>query len=93
MVIVKSKHKKFKGDLKINLCDERLYPIESVKYLGVKINTNLNCKYHMNDLSIKLNRANALLFKLRKYFSLKILRSIYLAIFDSDLSYCYLACA
>ena len=93
MVIVKSKHKKFKGDLKINLCDERLYPIESVKYLGVKINTNLNCKYHMNDLSIKLNRANALLFKLRKYFSLKILRSIYLAIFDSYLAYCYLACA
>ena len=93
MVIFKSKHKKFKGDLKINLCDERLYPIESVKYLGVKINTNLNCKYHMNDLSIKLNRANALLFKLRKYFSLKILRSIYLAIFDSYLSYCYLACA
>ena len=93
MVIFKSKHKKFKGDLKINLYDERLYPIESVKYLGVKIDTNLNCKYHMNDLSIKLNRANALLFKLRKYFSLKILRSIYLAIFDSYLAYCYLACA
>ena len=93
MVIFKSKHKKFKGDLKINLYDERLYPIESVKYLGVKIDTNLNCKYHMNGLSIKLNRANALLFKLRKYFSLKILRSIYLAIFDSYLAYCYLACA
>ena len=88
MVIFKSKPKKFEGDLKIKLCGKRLYPTESVKYLGVKIDTNLNWKYHVNDLSIKLNRANALLFKLIKYVSLKILRSIYFAIFDSYLSYC-----
>ena len=35
--------------------------------------------------SIKLNRGNALLFKMRKYVSIKILRSIYYAIFDSKL--------
>ena len=39
------------------------------------------------------NRANALLFKIRKYVSLKILRSIYFAIFDSYLSYCCLVWA
>ena len=87
MVIFKSKQKKFEGDLKIKLCGKRLYPTESVKYLGVKIDTNLSWQYHVNDLSIKLNRANALLFKIRKYVSLKILRSIYFAIFDSCLSY------
>ena len=69
------------------------YPTESVKYLGVKIDTNLSWQYHVNDLSIKLNRANALLFKMRKYISLKILRSIYFAIFDSYLSYCWLVWA
>ena len=74
--IFKSKQKKFEGDLKIKLCRKRLYPTESVKYLGVRIDTNLNWKYHVNDFSIKLNRANALLFKVRKFFSLKILRSI-----------------
>ena len=93
MVIFKSKQKKFEGDLKIKLCGKRLYPTESVKYLGVKIDTNLSWQYHVNDLSIKLNRANALLFKMRKYVSLKILRSIYFAIFDSDLSYCCLVWA
>ena len=61
MVIFKSKQKKFEGDLKI--CGKRLYPTESVKYV--------------NDLSRKLNRANAF-------------RSIYFAIFDSYLSYCSL---
>ena len=83
MVIFKSKQKKFEGDLKIKLCGKRLYPTESVKYLGVKIDTNLSWQYHVNDLSIKLNRANALLSKIRKFVSLKILRSIYFAIFDS----------
>ena len=83
MVIFKSKQNKFEGDLKIKLCGKRLYPTESVKYLGVKIDTNLNWEHHVNDLSIKLNRANALLFKMRKYVNLKILRSIYFAIFDS----------
>ena len=83
----KSNQKKFEGDLKIKLCGKRLYPTQCVKYLGVKIDTNLSWQYHVNDLSIKLNRAsNALLFKMRKYVNLKILRSIYFAIFDSCLS-------
>ena len=87
MVIFKSKQKKFEGDLKIKLCGKRLYPTESVKYLGVKIDTNLSWQYHVNDLPIKLNRTNALFFKIRKYVSLKILRSNYFAIFDSYLYY------
>ena len=90
MVMFKSKQNNFEGDLKIKLCGKRLYPTESVKYLGVKIDTNLSWPYHVNDLSIKLNWGNALLFKIRKYVSLKILRSIYFAIFDSYLSYCCL---
>ena len=93
MVIFKSKQKKLEGDLKIKLCGKRLYPTESVKYLGVKIDTNLTWQHHINDLSTKLNRANALLFKIRKYVSPKILRSIYFAIFDSHLSYCCLVWA
>ena len=93
MIIFKSKQKKLEGDLKIKLCGKKLYPTESVKYLGVKIDTNLTWQHHVNDLSIKLNRVNALLFKMRKYVSLRILRSIYFATFDSYLSYCCLVCA
>ena len=39
MIIFKSNQKKFESDLKIKLCGKRLYPAESVKYLGVKIDT------------------------------------------------------
>ena len=49
----------------------------------MKIYTNLRWQYHLNDLFIKLNTANALLFKIEKDVSRKILRSIYFAIFDS----------
>ena len=93
MVIFKSKQEKLEGGLKIKLCGKRLYPTESAKYLGVKIDISLTWQHHINDLSIKLNKANALLFKMRKYVSPKILRSIYFAIFDSYLSYCCLVWA
>ena len=66
MVIFKSKQKKLEGDLKIKLCGKRLYSTESVKYPGVKIDANLTWQHHVNDLSIKLNRGNALFFKIRK---------------------------
>ena len=88
MVIIKFKHKKLEGDLKTKLCGKRLYPTKSIKYLGVKIDKNVIWWHYINDFSIKLNRANAFLFKMRK-----ILRSIYFAIFDSYLSYCCLAWA
>ena len=93
MVILKSNQKKLEVDLKIKLCGKRQYPTKSVKYPGVKIDANLTWKHHVNDLSIKLNRANALFFKMRKYASPKILKSIYFAIFDSYLSYCCLVWA
>ena len=66
MVIIKSKQKIFEGDLKIKLCGKRLYPTESVICLDLKTDKNLTWQYHINYLSIKLNRANALLFEMRK---------------------------
>ena len=58
MVIFKYKQKKLEGDLQIKLCSKRLYSTESVKYLGVTIDTNFTWQHHANDLSMKLNKAN-----------------------------------
>ena len=93
LIIFKSKQRKFEGDLKIKLYGKRLYPTESVKYLGVKTDAKLSWQYKVNVLSIKFNRANALLFKMRKYDTFKTLRSIYCAIFDVNLSYCSFVCS
>ena len=40
-----------------------------------------------------MKRANALLFKMRKYVSLEISRSVYFGIFEAYLSYCCLVWA
>ena len=72
----------------LNLNGKRLYPSKSVKYLGIKIDGNLTWIDHIIDTAIKLNRANAVLFKIREFVSIKILKSIYYAIFD-----CHLNCA
>ena len=92
-MIFKSKQKRFEEDWKIKLCGIRIHPTKSVKYMSVKINTNLSWRYRVNDLSIELDKSNSLFFKIRKYVSLKKLRSIYFAIFDSYLSYCSLVWA
>ena len=34
---------------------KRLYPIDTVEYLGIKIDKNLNWKHQTNDISVKLN--------------------------------------
>ena len=54
--------------------------------MGVEIDTNLSCQCNVNDLFMKLYRANVPLFKMRKYVNFKTLRLIYFAIFDSYLS-------
>ena len=53
---------------------------ESVKYLGVKINANLTSQHHVNNLSIKLNKENVLLFKIRKCVSLKTIKLLFVTL-------------
>ena len=60
-----------------------------VKYLGIKINENLNWKQLIHGISIKLNRANALLYTIRNSVNRDrdILRTICFAIFTTQINY------
>ena len=59
----------------------------SVKYLGIKIDENLNWHEQINNVAVKLNRANAMLPKVRHFVHKKTLKSIYHAISESQLFY------
>ena len=74
-------------EIKVKLNRIRLYPTPSVKYLGVKIDENVNWRNHIFNLAAKLNRAKKILFKVSNYVNPKILRSIYFGILDSHLNY------
>ena len=95
LVIFKQQRKKVDTGIKIGDTDNRkeLYPSQSVRYLGIKIDQNLNWKDHINDIAVKLNRANALLFKIRNFVNITILKTIYFAIFDSHINYANLVWA
>ena len=56
------------------------YPTKSVKYLGIKIDENLIWIDHINDIAIKVNRANAMLFKVREFVNMKINQFIMLSL-------------
>ena len=87
----KTKHKPCDTDLRLKLCRKRLYETKHLRYLGIKIDDNLNWKGPIHDLASKLNRANAILAKLRNFVNSEILRSTYFAIFHSHLNYVCIA--
>ena len=87
LVMFKSPRKVLLDEIKIKLSGKRLYPLNSIKYLGIKIDRFLRRHDQVNSIAVKLNRANALLLKIRNYVNRKTLRNIYLGIFDSHLNY------
>ena len=87
LVIFKHKKKKLECPIRITLSRKRLYPSNPIRYLGVKIDENLNWNDHIHDIATKLNRANVLLFKIRNYVNFNTLKSIYFAIFDSHINF------
>ena len=87
LVIFKSPRKVLLDEIKIKLSGKRLYPSNSVKYLGIKIDRFLHWHDQVNSIAVKLDRANALLLKIRNYVITETLRNIYFEMFDSHLSY------
>ena len=60
-------NKAAKLSLKSKLNGKRLYPANSVKYLSIKTDGNLNWHEQINNFAVKLNRANAMLSKVRHF--------------------------
>ena len=85
LVIFKHQIKKLDYEVKIKLNRKRLYPTDSVKYRGFRIDKDFNGKHHVSDIAIKLNRANALIF--RNFANFNTLKTIHYAIFDSHINY------
>ena len=87
LLLFRHPNKKFDFELKIKLNGKRIIPSTYVKYLGIYIDCHLNWKYHVNELSVKLSRANGMLAKIRYYVGHHTLNMIYHGIFSSILLY------
>jgi len=74
-------------DLKIKLDGKRLHPGNCVKYLSVFIDQNLSWSSHIDFVANKLRRANGMLCTLRHVLPKNMMRTVYFALFHSQLSY------
>ena len=66
MILFKPTKKPLDGQLKLKLNGKRLYQTSLVKYLGIKIDEYLTWQDHINNIAIKLNKASAMLYKVRQ---------------------------
>ena len=85
VVLFKSSRELTDVPLKLKLNGKRLYPTNSVKYLGINIDEKLTLKQQIFDMAIKLNKANYILSKLRHFIDRKTLKSIHHTIFKAHL--------
>ena len=87
VIIFSRKKKELDLDLKLKICVEKLQASSYVKYLGIYFGENLDWSPHINHLSRKLVKANAILCKLCRYVNEATIKSIYYTIFHSHLLY------
>ena len=67
LIIFKPKRKPLDLNMEIKLNGKRLHPTDSVRYIGVKTDSKLNWNSHVNAIATKLNRENAMLYKVRDF--------------------------
>ena len=84
MIIFKQQRKKLDSGVKIKLSRKNLYPSQSDR--DSKIVKNRNRK-HANNIGVKLNIANALLFKIRNFANINTLKIIYSPVFAPHTDY------
>ena len=87
LVIFKWPRKVLPDELQISLSGKSLYPLKSIKMSLCRDWSILTLAWSSDSIAVKLNRANALLLKIRNYVNMKTLRNVYFPIFDSHLSH------
>ncbi|XP_057290244.1 uncharacterized protein LOC130612931 [Hydractinia symbiolongicarpus] len=65
-----------------------VFPSETIKYLGVLLDSNLGWKSQINSVATKLKKVNGIIAKIRHYVPMDVLLSVYNALFHSNLNYC-----
>ena len=73
--------------IRIKLGSKSIDCANSVKYLGILVDSTLNWKPYVTKLSKKLRRTSGISFKIRHYVSHETLKLLYYSLFYSFISY------
>lgn len=81
----KRKYLDFNFSLEIN--GMAIAPSSFIKYLGLYLDEDLKFRYHIDNMSSKLRKANGALCKVRHFVPSTVLKNIYYALFESIMTY------
>ena len=71
--------------IKINNTD--INEIEYMEYLGVLVDSSLNWKHHISTLAKKISRAIGIMYKLRPFLPLNVMKNVYYSLIYSQIIY------
>ena len=87
-IIFKPTRKNLKNRVTLRLNGKNIFESKKIKYLGLIVDDRLSWKFHIHELSKKLNRIIGILYRLKKINSPKsIFTAIYFALFQSQIAY------
>ena len=86
-VIFHPYNKPMKQKITLKIHKTALTEKSHVKYLGIEIDSTLTWKTHIENLSTKISKAIGLLYKIRYFVNIKIMRMLYYSLIYSHLTY------
>ena len=86
-IIFRPPRKNLPERIVLKLNNTKIFESYNIKYLGLLMDTRLNWKAHIHELSKKLSQAIGMLYNIRKSCNQQVLLSLYHAIFNSHMTY------
>ena len=86
-VLFRTVQKHIKDPCSLKLNNKQIYQKKCIRYLGVLIDSHLNWKDHILNLSKKLSKSIGIICKLRHFVNIQILVQLYYAIVYLFLTY------
>ena len=86
-IIFKPPRKQLRFRITLRLNGKLLFESCKIKYLGLILDDKLTWKHHINELRKKLCRSIGVMYRLKRFCSENILKSIYFSLIHSYISY------
>ena len=86
-IVFHSYNKPIKKSITIKINNKAIIVKEYIKYLGVLIDSTLSSKHHVSNISKKVSRSIGIMYKLRPFLPLNVLKNVYYSLVYSHIVY------
>ena len=86
-IIFHTYNKPIKDHITIKINNKAIVEKECIKYLGVLIDSTLSWNHHISNVSKKVSRSLGVMYKLRTFVPLSVMKSVYHSLIYSDIIY------